>query len=251
MKLSSSTVINENSCASDIVNEHYRTATVFRNYGIEFCCGARWPLKMVLETQKLDAEKVLEELREASRVVCIPGPLPYASWRIDFLTEYIVNIHHEYLRRSLPVIREHTRKFVEEHRKKYPFLTEVERKLNFLDKTMVPHLVQEEEIIFPYIRQITHAYESKESYARLLVRTLRKPVEDLMNEEHDTLERTLNQLRELTNHYTPPEGACTSHRLAYSLLKELDSDLVQHIYLENEVLFPKAIAMEKELLERQ
>ncbi len=206
---------------------------------------------MVLETQKLDADQVMEELREASRVVCIPGPLPYTSWKIDFLTEYIVNIHHEYLRRSLPVIKAHASKFVEEHRKKYPFLTEVERKLNFLDKTMVPHLVQEEEVIFPYIRQITHAYESKESYARLLVRTLRKPVEDLMNEEHDTLEKTLNQLRELTNHYTAPEGACTSHRLAYSLLKELDNDLVQHIYLENEVLFPKAIAMEKELLERQ
>lgn len=105
-------------------------------------------------------------------------------------------------------------------------------------------------MIFPYIRQISHAYESKESYASLLVRTLRKPVEDLMHDEHNSIGKTLTQLRELTNNYTAPENACTSHRLAYSLIKELDDDLVQHIYLENDILFPKAISMEKELLER-
>ena len=71
-----------------------------------------------------------------------------------------------------------------------------------------------------------------------------------MHHEHETLEKTLHRLRLLTNDYTAPESACTSHRLAFSLLKELDDDLVQHLYLENDILFPKAIAMEKELLER-
>lgn len=248
MKLTPSTVINENACAADIVKEHYRTATVFRKYDIEYCCGARWPLKMVLDSHKLDANQVIRELEAACHQVSIPSTLPYDTWSIDFLTQYIINIHHAYLRNALPAIKDQVTRFVEEHRKKYPYLSEVERKVNFLDKTMIPHLLQEEKVIFPYIRQISHAYESKESYATLLVRTLRKPVEDLMDEEHDTMEKTLTQLRELTNHYTPPENACTSHRLAYSLLKELDDDLVQHMYLENEILFPKAIAMEKELL---
>ncbi len=250
MKLTHSTVINENSCAADIVKEHYRTATVFRKYGIEYCCGVRWPLKMVFETKNLAAGRIMEELTEACRVINIPGSLPYNSWKIDFLTDYIVNVHHEYLRRSLPEIKDHVTKFVGEHRKKYPFLTEVESKINFLDKIMIPHLLQEEEIIFPYIRQISHAYDSKESYASLLVRTLRKPIEETMHHEHDDLGNALEQLRTLTNNYTIPDGACTSHRLAYSLLKELDDDLVQHVYLENEILFPKAISMEKELLER-
>lgn len=250
MKLTSSTVINENACAADIVKEHYRTASVFRKYAIEYCCGARWPLKMVLETQQLNTEQVLAELEAACRQVTIPASLPYDTWSMDFLTEYIINIHHAYLRKSLPVIKDQVTRFVEEHRKKYPYLSEVERKVGFLDKTMTPHLLQEEEVIFPYIRQISHAYESKESYASLLVRTLRKPVEDLMHDEHNSIGKTLTQLRELTNNYTAPENACTSHRLAYSLIKELDDDLVQHIYLENDILFPKAISMEKELLER-
>jgi len=250
MKVTHSMVIDENSCAADIVKQHYRTATVFRKYGVEFCCGGKWPLKMVCETKGLDIEEVLLDLKRASRVLNIPGTLPFDTWKVDFLTDYIVNIHHEYLRQSLPSVKEQLGKFVAEHLKKYPHLQEVESQIEFLDRTMIPHLLQEEEIIFPYIRQIAHAYDSKESYASLLVRTLRKPVEDIMHHEHETLEKTLQRLRLLTNDYTAPESACTSHRLAFSLLKELDDDLVQHLYLENDILFPKAIAMEKELLER-
>ena len=93
MKLTSSTVINENACAADIVKEHYRTASVFRKYAIEYCCGARWPLKMVLETQQLNTEQVLAELEAACRQVTIPASLPYDTWSMDFLTEYIINIH--------------------------------------------------------------------------------------------------------------------------------------------------------------
>ena len=72
-----------------------------------------------------------------------------------------------------------------------------------------------------------------------------------MNDEHDNMEAILNRFRALTDQYTPPPSACTSHKLAFDLLRELDDDLVQHLYLENEVLFPRAIAMEKELLETQ
>ena len=118
---------------------------------------------------------------------------------------------------------------------------------NSLYKDIIPHLQQEEEILFPYIRQIAHAYNSKESYASLLVRTLRKPVEEVMKYEHESISRILHSLREYTNNYTPPENACVSHQVAFSMLKELDHDLVQHVFLENEILFPKAIAMEKEL----
>ncbi|MEQ1675202.1 MAG: DUF542 domain-containing protein [Chitinophagaceae bacterium] len=245
-----STGITEDSCAADIVKQHYRTATVFKKYGIEFCCGGKWPLKLICETKELNKEELLFELQKASRNISISGALPFENWKIDFLTEYITNVHHEYLRQSLPAISEQLRQFVSEHSKKYPQLVEVETHFSYLNKTMIPHLVQEEEVIFPYIRQISHAYESREPYASLLVRTLRKPVEDIMHQEHEILEKVLRKFRSLTNNYTPPDASCTSHRLSYSLLRELDDDLVQHVYLENEILFPRAIAMEKELLER-
>jgi len=107
---------------------------------------------------------------------------------------------------------------------------------------------QEEEIFFPYIKQIFYAYKNKESYARLLIRTLRKPLEEVMLKEHETTGANLHRLRTITNNYTPPENACLSHKVTFSKLKELDNDLVQHIHLESNILFPKAIAMEQELL---
>jgi regulator of cell morphogenesis and NO signaling len=120
-------------------------------------------------------------------------------------------------------------------KKKYLFLDELQEIIAQLRHSFTTHLEQEENVIFPYIRQISHAYNSRESYASLLVRTLRKPVEDIIKQEHDT----------------PPENACISQKVVFLKLKEADSDLAQHLHLENNILFPKAIAMEKELLEHK
>jgi regulator of cell morphogenesis and NO signaling len=240
--------IDSNLCAAEIVRSDYRTAEVFNRYGIEFCCGIKFPLKMICENKGIEYDELETELIKSRRQISISNQLNFEDWKIDFLTDYIINVHHEYLRKSLPVMENQLKKFIAEHQKKYPYLGELGTQFAFLQKMMIPHLEQEEEIIFPYIRQISHAYESKEAYASLLVRTLRKPVEAMMHHEHESLEKIIRQFRLLSNNYTTPESACTSHRLAFSYLKELDEDLVQHLYLENELLFPKAIAMEKELL---
>ncbi len=242
--------IHEEAFAGSVVRKYYRTAEVFNRYGIEYCCGAKWPLKMVCELKELDIGVVLSDLLQATRIIEVHHALPFDTWKIDFLTDYIVNIHHQYLKQYLPSLKLALEKFVLEHAVKYPEVVHLNSAFNELYQVMPGHLQHEEEIIFPYIRQIAHAYESKESYAGLLVRTLRKPVEALMYHEHEQLEKILEAFRELTKGYTIPSNACTSHYLVFSLLKELDDDLVQHIFLENNILFPRAVAMEKELLER-
>ena len=205
---------------------------------------------MVCEVKELDIDSLLYDLRQASRVIEVHHSLPYENWKIYFLTDYIVNVHHQYLKQSLPLMKQTIQKFVAEHENKYPKYSELLSAFNELSHLMPAHLEHEEEIIFPYIRQIAHAYESRESYASLLVRTLRKPVEAMMYHEHDHIQGALEVFRELTNGYTIPTNACTSHYLVFSLLKELDEELVQHLFLEINVLFPKAVAIEKELLER-
>lgn len=243
--------IDKDSLVSDIVKQDYRTASVFNKYNIDFCCGAKWPLAMVCEMQGLDFTVIKTELENSVRTIQLSNSIRFADWNVDFLTEYIVNIHHQYLKDALPEIREHLIHFVNDHKKDCPELEDVLKQFEYLYKDIIPHLQQEEEILFPYIRQIAHAYESKESYASLLVRTLRKPVEEVMKHEHESISKVLHSLRERTNNYTPPENACVSHQVAFSMLKELDNDMVQHVFLENEVLFPKAIAMEKELTEKK
>jgi regulator of cell morphogenesis and NO signaling len=238
------------SFVTEIVTNDYRTAEVFRKYGIEYCCGGRWPLEMVCDTKGIDIAVLTKELEEATRTVQVPNSLPFNEWDIDFLADYIVHVHHHYLKKQLPEMKALLLKFADEHRKKYPYIPELENTFLRFYKEMLPHLQQEEEIIFPYIRQIAHAFDSREPYASLLVRTLRKPIEEVMNHEHTSVIMAAQNMRELTNDYTPPAQACVSHKVVFLKLKELDNDLMQHMHLENNILFPRAIEMEKILLSK-
>ena len=242
--------INGASFVTDIVTNDYRTAEVFRKYGIEYCCGGKWPLEMVCHTKNIDLKILIKELEEATRSIQLPNSLPFNEWEIDFLADYIVHVHHHYLKDQLPEIKETLQKFAEEHQEKYFYLKELEKIFLQLYNEMLPHLQQEEEAIFPYIRQLTHAFQSRESYASLLVKTMRKPIEELMNHEHEMVAGAIQRMRELTGDYTPPPRACTNHKVTFSKLKELDNDLVQHLHLENNILFPRAIDMEKILLSK-
>jgi regulator of cell morphogenesis and NO signaling len=240
--------INENSFISDIVTHDYRTADVFRRYGIEYCCGGKWTLEAVCMMKGIDLVQIKKELEQAIRNIQVSNFLRFDEWPVDFLSDYIVNVHHNYLKQTMPEVRKMLRSFVEEHVKKYPYLRELESAFLQLNREVFPHMNQEEEILFPYIKQIYHAYTSRESYASLLVRTLRKPVEEVMAKEHESAIKHLQKFRTLSGDYTPPVNACVSHKVTLAKLRELDNDLSQHIHLENNILFPKAIAIEKDLL---
>lgn len=242
--------INPRSCASEIVHQDYRTADVFRKYGIEYCCGGRWPLDTVCMAKDIALPALIGDLVKATRTLQLSSDLPFETWSIDFLTDYITNVHHRYLFATIPALGESLQYFAKEHAGKYPQYAIICRHVANLEKEIIPHLKHEEEVIFPYLRQVAHAYHAKDSFAGLLVKTLRKPIAKIMNSEHEILASTLYTFRELTASYTPPQSACTSHRVILSKLRELDHDLVQHIYLENEVLFPRIISMEKELLDK-
>jgi regulator of cell morphogenesis and NO signaling len=243
--------LDRNAKVADIVNSDYRTADVFRKYGIEYCCGGKYPLHIACKSNGVNEETVLKELEEAMREMNTSHTLNFAEWHIDFLTDYIVNVHHHYLRNALPRVQDYVDRFAQGHRNKFVYLDELQESVRQMGRNFIPHLKHEEEIIFPYIRQIGHAYYNKEPYASLLVRTLRKPVEEIMESEHLSTATALNRMRELTSNYTAPENACLSHKVTFAKLREVDNDLTQHIHLENDILFPRAIAMEKELLEHR
>jgi regulator of cell morphogenesis and NO signaling len=243
IEIDGSTLVNE------IVALDYRTADVFRKYGIDFCCGGKVPLRNVCELRGLEIDEILLELRETTRNIQTSRLLPFAEWNLDFLVDYIINVHHSYIYKALPVLIEYVNLFLAGHKNKYPGLTELQRIFTRIDRELRSHLSQEEEIIFPYIKQISNAYRRKETYASLLVRTLRKPVKDIMIHEHDVLMKLIMRTREITDYYRLPEKSCALHKVTFGKLREFDNDLTQHIYLENSVLFPRSIQMEMELLE--
>ena len=232
---------------ADIVRDDYRTADVFKKYGINFCCGGQLLLGDACEQRNIDPATVNRELQMATHIISLPNCLKYDTWRTDFLVDYIINVHHAYLFQVMPQLEASLLSFVEGHRKKYPDLEEVLVLFRELSAMLQSHNTHEEEIIFPYIKQIENTYRRKETYGNLFVRTLRKPLSNIET-EHKKIGALLNELRTATRNYQYPENACTNHRVIYQKLKEFDQDMVQHKHLENNILFPKAIEIEKELL---
>jgi regulator of cell morphogenesis and NO signaling len=239
--------INEADFVSDIAKKDYRTAVVFWKYDIDFCCGGRLPLEKACVAREVDLPSIKRELEETIQQSSVAYTLKYSEWDLDFLMDYIIHVHHAYLKAILPLLRLRIQEFVAAHQGKYRNLPELLDIFGRLEMETLPHLSQEEEIAFPYIRQMEYAYNNKEAYAGLLVRTLSKPVEELIKHNHGLITEYLQRIREITGNYAPPANACTTHKVIYALLGETDRDLSQHLHLENDILLPKAIAMEKEL----
>lgn len=233
---------------SEIVLQDYRTADIFRKYHVEYCCTGRLPLEKVCAIQDLAFAELKAELESVMQPSQLPPGVPFDTWDIDFLTRYITHIHHTYMKTALPQTAALLKHFAEEHTKKYPHMLQVYERCEALKTAILPQLHHEEETVFPYIRQIAHASRNNESYGKLLVKTFRKPLNTLQQEK-ETFTSIIHQIRALTNTYTPPAKACVNHMVVLQKLKELDTDLAQHVHLEHTVLFPKAIGIEKDLLQ--
>jgi regulator of cell morphogenesis and NO signaling len=233
---------------SDIVRADYRTADVFKKYGINYCCSGQATLAAACDIRKLDTPAILEELGEVTRNVNISASIRFNEWKIGFLVEYIINLHHDFLYQAIPAIEARLTSFVQSHGDKYPEVKKVLNTFKELAPILITHSREEEEVIFPYINQIDAARRSEEPYGKLLVRTMRKPLEKNEKDHHE-ISRLLLQLGKEANNYEFPANACVSHQVLYHKLRELHDDIVQHTHLENNVLIPKAIALEKELLD--
>ncbi|HUC80472.1 MAG TPA: DUF542 domain-containing protein [Flavisolibacter sp.] len=233
---------------SQIVRNDYRTADVFKKWGINYCCGGNLPLVEACAIKNIDAESLETDLQAATKTVSIPNALKFAEWPVLFLVDYITYVHHGYVKRVLPLLSQQITSFVPGHIKKYPYLAKVEESFANLAAELLEHTQKEEESIFPYLKQVANTFDRKEVYGSLFVRTMRQPLFEVINREHNRISELLTELREQTNSYSFADSACTNHQVIYHKLKEFDADLVQHKHLENNILYPKALEMEKYLL---
>lgn len=226
----------------EIVAADIRTAEVFKRLGIDFCCNgkrtlmdacvrAEVPIKTVVETlYKLPTE----ERRSSEK---------FDEWELGFLADYVLAVHHGYLYDNLPFIEELVVKVAAKHGDRYPTLHLVQQAYVALKADLLSHLQKEEIALFPIIKELAAAKRNPAIPQTGRPLSIKAPVA-CMEHEHQDAGSLLFQLRELTNDYTPPADACNSHRLMLAKLAELEADLMQHIHLENNILFPKAIALE-------
>jgi regulator of cell morphogenesis and NO signaling len=240
-------VIDSSTLVTEIVRSNYRTADVFKKWGINYCCGGNLPLADICRMQQIDVDAVAADLQKATHTIAISNQLSFQDWSIPFLVDYILHVHHAYLKATLPALQKLILPFVKSHKRKHGYLENIECAFITLSETLHEQLQGEEETIFPYCKQIYSIHERNEAYGGLFVRTLGKPLGALLHNEQTPVARLLDVLRVETNGYTFAADACTNHQVIYHKLKELDADLVQHKHLENNILFPRVLQMEKAL----
>ncbi len=236
----------EGACTvGQIAVDHPGTVRVFQRLGVDFCCGGRARLDAACEKKGLSLEQTLTELQEACNE---RQPLDDAitSGTLEGLVTHIVQTHHVFTRDELLRIEPLLRKVIGVHGDRHRELTEIGRLFEAMAEELRMHLVKEERILFPYIVSLEQSQHGTTHLESSCFGTVRNPVRMMMM-EHDSAGEALARMRSLSNGYAPPADACGSFRALYHGLSELEVDLHRHIHLENNVLFPRAVALEEAL----
>lgn len=227
-----------------IVRKNPKTADIFNEYGIDYCCGGNVLLSEICQKNNLDISEITAKLEDSLKDKPTGG-LDYDNFDLDFLADYITNIHHNYLYKNLPEIKYYVEKVFNKHGDKFDYLPELNDLFMALEQDLLNHMPKEENILFPYINKMISELKQKTKSEKPLFGTIQNPL-SVMHAEHDEAGVILHRIREITNNYMAPEEACNSHLVMLSKLKELDQDLIQHIHLENNILFPKVLILEEE-----
>lgn len=228
-----------------IATKDFRKAQVFKKYGLDFCCGGKKTVKEACQEKGLDVTKVEQELQAADKVQS-SRPLPYNDWGLEFLADYIVNTHHSYVRKSLPDIVTYSSKVKNVHGSQHPELLRINELVEEINAEMSSHMIKEEKILFPYIKSLVNAEKNTAPLQAAHFGTVQNPI-NMMEMEHEIVGSNMEEIRNLSHNYQLPEDACASYGLIYKMLEEFEEDLHLHVHLENNILFPKALEIEKSL----
>jgi regulator of cell morphogenesis and NO signaling len=172
--------------------------------------------------------------------------IDFNSWPLDLLADYIEKTHHRFTESKISEIKPYLEKIVQVHGGKHPELAKISKIFNHSAGELAMHMKKEELVLFPYIRKMVAAKNSNTELPPAHFGTVQNPVAMMMS-EHDNEGENFREIRKLSNGYTAPEDGCNTYRVTFSLLEELEQDLHKHIHLENNILFPKSIELEKEL----
>ena len=238
--------ISKDDMVGAVVAENYQTAAVFERAGIDFCCNGNRSIEAACEEKKLDTNKLLSQLEECLAVSnnIASGISDYKTWPLDLLADYIEKKHHRYVTSQIPVISNLLAKIVQVHGQQHPELHGIQQLFHDGANELTAHMKKEEAILFPMIRKMVQANLAGNENVKNSFGTVQNPIRVMMH-EHDTEGERFRKMRALGNEFVPPADACNTYKTAYASLEAFEKDLHLHIHLENNILFPGAIEMER------
>lgn len=228
----------------DIVGKDFRTAAIFKQNGIDFCCKGDRTIEQACESKKLNAEaiyKAIESLPSKQN-----GSIDFNIFPLDLLADYIEKTHHRYADEKIPILLTFLDKLARVHGGRHPELIEIRDLFNESAQDLAVHFKKEELILFPFIRNMVNAELTNSEFKAPNFGTVENPIA-MMKSDHTVEGQRFAKIAELAAGYNPPADACNTYRVTFAMLEEFENDLHTHIHLENNILFPKAIILESEL----
>ena len=228
----------------ELALENPGATRVFEKLGIDYCCGGGQTLEQACQAAHVSIDQVANSLAANQSA---SAAAPTRNWQAEPLSELLAHIqstHHVYTREEIARLRPLFDKVCSVHGKNHPELIRLREIFNGLAEELTTHLMKEEAVLFPYVLRMEEAVVAKEPVLPPSFGSVRNPVAMMMN-EHDGAGSALRSMRQIGNGYSPPSDACISFQTLYQALAAFEADLHQHIHLENNVLFPRAIEMEQ------
>lgn len=220
----------------EYVKEQPSLSKVFEHYGIDYCCGGKKPLAEACQETGVVIDEVLRALEPAEGSVLAGEEMNWQEASLGEMIDHIYDHHHQYLYEVMPRLNRMANKVARVHGDKDSRLQEVARTFEALQSELVTHMGKEEQVLFPYCRQL----ETAKAMPRFHCGSISNPIR-VMETEHEQAGELLATMRNLTDGYTPPEWACNTYRALLDGLAEMEADIHQHIHEENNILFPKAL----------
>jgi regulator of cell morphogenesis and NO signaling len=230
----------------DLAGRYPRTLEVFENQGIDYCCGGNKSLAQAAQESGAELDALVAALQAALEATPSQAQ-PETDWyaaSLGDLINHIVDSHHAYMKKALPKVRDLLKKVLRAHGARHgDVLNQVEALFSAMDEEITAHLSKEENVLFPYLISAEAHAGGEGAMPAACFPTVCAPIQQ-MQQEHENAGQALEQIRKVTNNYALPTDACPTFAALYDELQRMEADLHQHIHLENNILFPRAIEME-------
>lgn len=237
---------NDKISIKEFVTYDYRTSDIFFKHGIDFCCNGNRSLKEVCEENNINIHYMLEKL---NTILFTPNNnnMDFKSWPLDLLVDYIEKIHHTYIKEKIKVLLPALEKLCIEEGIDHPVIFEINTIFNDFMNELLPHMEKEELLLFPFIKEMVTTNNCIDTAERYNTEN-KENIIAIMQQEHKHEAANFHKISYLTHKYRAPLTASNSLRLTFVVLEEFERDLYKHIHLENNILFPRALAFAKELI---
>lgn len=235
-------MINAEMTVREVALQVPESTRLFESLKIDYCCGGNQPLGQACASAGVDVDDVMDMLAGVGQ----SSEGDFQNGSLPELITHILDKHHVFTKSEMVRLQSLADKVLSAHGGNHPELIQLDELISRLCADLKPHMFKEEQILFPYILALTQAAGQSQAAPFAPFGTVKNPIRMMMM-EHDTAGQILRELRVLTSDYKVPADACISYQTLYQALENFEKDLHQHIHLENNILFPKALAMENAL----